>query len=387
MPTAFGDIPTGFADACWQHISVPGLGFCSRHALTHLSIRPRLTAFSDIDQFDPANGSKDTCPESFRCVSRVGRFGRNHIGDVIPMPDMSLGREEPELYEWNCPYKREWRENRFSSGDRDDQCKNDKDCLCIQRGSPNVHTELRDGEEIIIGEFKTASTKEPDKTDLKHLRVIPHYQIRDFGATSLDLNNPHTKLGMIKANGQMQWLDKYKDNAEKVQWGLDNYHDAIEKSYQEKARLVDQVARPAKNDLAKAQLDLMIIRRFQILSDDCVRMRDIVAKLAPQAAKEGFAPTGEINGYKLRCSKEGDACRQLNCYVGFHALPFLQRMQKLKTELESVVSEQDTPVGGTEDDDDKVDAAALSKDGTPLSSSDGHDAAQPTEVRDRKSVV
>lgn len=332
-------------------------------------------AFVDIDQVDPANGSKDTCPESFRCVSRVSRFGRNHIGDVIPMPDTSVVGQEPELYEWNCPYKREWKESRFSSGDGDDECKTDKDCLCIQRGSPNMHSELRDGEEVIVGEFKTASKKEPDKTDLKRLRIIPHYQIRDFGATSLDLDNPHTTLGMIKRFGQTQWLDKYKDNAEKVQWGLDNYHDVIEKSYQEKMRLADEVAKQEKLDAAEAQLDLMTIRRFQILSNDCVNMRDTVAKLAPQAAKEGFAPTGERNGYKLRCLKEGDACRQLNCYVGFHALPFLQRIQKLKTKLEAVVSEQDAPVGGTEDEDDKVEAAASSKDGTTIGSSDDHDAA------------
>eukprot|EP00930_Biecheleria_cincta_P035804 TRINITY_DN24601_c0_g1_i1.p1 TRINITY_DN24601_c0_g1~~TRINITY_DN24601_c0_g1_i1.p1 ORF type:complete len:559 (-),score=92.58 TRINITY_DN24601_c0_g1_i1:327-2003(-) len=416
MPVACSSFLPWPADSIGQHPPFRCLG--SGCVLELSPSKPHFAAFTDLDGFDPANGSRDTCPEGFRCVSRVSRFGRNHIGEVLNVPDTSATSGEPELYEWNCPFQNKWKENRFSSGNGETQCKDDKDCLCIQRGSPNMRTEFRNGEELIIGDFKTASGEKPGKTDVKSLHVVPHYQMRDFGRASQDdamtlsqdpkgrssdqhaesdksdhlklhLDNPHVGLGNITSLDHKHWLDRYKDTAEKMQFGLDSYHDAIEKSYQEQVRPATEAALEQSDSAQNIQIDLMKIRRFQILSGDCVNMRDTVAKLAPKLAEGGFASSFKncegCPDQELKCFKEGDKCRQLNCYVGFHGQPFLQRMQQLKTKLESRVVEQSAPVGSKYDDndgEDTLDATVSHKDEAAVHS----DGAAADATQDNQTI-
>lgn len=338
-------------------------------------------------------------------MSRVSRFGRNHIGEVAPAPGISLASEtaktgdDAELYEWNCPFQGTWNETRFSSGNGEEQCKDDSDCLCVQRGSPNAHTEFRKGEELIVGDFQTASGKKGGGTELRTLQVVPHYRMRDFTPDyvktsssspqvssshqhadahdgdnlKLDLESQNERLGSVQSFDHSHWLERYKDNAERIQFGLDSYHDAIEKSFQEHARPAAEAAPEQSDDIKKVSMDLLKIRRFSVLSNECVNMRDTVAKLAPKPASESFASTFKncesCPEQQLKCFKEEDKCRQLNCYVGFHAEPFLQRMQQLKTKLMAQVPEQDAPVDDSKEErrDETSEATAEQEEDTDIS--------------------
>ncbi|CAJ1338361.1 unnamed protein product [Effrenium voratum] len=286
--------------------------------------------------------------------------GTGHWGPVDPGKE-KIAEEDGSAptYEWGCPFQGEWTENRYESGPGDDQCTDERDCICIARGSPDMHTELEGGHEKIIGRFETES----DKANLGHepqlIHVIPHYYMRTKDGAPFDIDNPHSGLGTVKEFDREEWLLKYKEEAPKMQSALDKLRATIDAEYHAKvqsgAPFVCDGAQAAGQEpsltKAETQLNLMRIRRFQVLASDCVTMRDTAAKVSGKPDQEGFAPSGKAEGgEELKCYKKKDSteCQQLNCYHGFEDQGFLERLQLFKTQLDTCRPEQDTPLAGVD---------------------------------------
>jgi len=60
------------------------------------------------------------CPEGFRCVSRITKFGKDHFGDVDPTAAADVFDKSIKDYEWNCPGegkdRPQWREYEYIKG-------------------------------------------------------------------------------------------------------------------------------------------------------------------------------------------------------------------------------------------------------------------------------
>jgi len=317
------------------------------------------------------------CEEGFRCVSRISKFGTGHWGQI------DVGKEEiadvegsAPVYEWGCPFQGEWSENKYESGPGDDQCTDEGDCICIARGSPDMHTELEGGHEKIIGKFETQSGKAHLGHEAQLIQVIPHYSLRTKDGAPFDIDNPHSGLGTVKEFDREEWLLKYKEEAPKIQGALDKLRATIDAEYRAKvqdgAPFVCDGAQPPGQEpsltKAETQLNLMRIRRFQVLASDCVNMRDTAAKVAGKPDEETFAPSGKSEGGdELKCFKKKDSteCAQLNCYRGFEDQGFLDRLQLLKTQLDSCRPEKDTPLAGVDTTAKEADKATEVTEASP----------------------
>lgn len=312
------------------------------------------------------------CEEGFRCVSRISKFGTGHWGQVdVGKEEIADAEGSAPVYEWGCPFQGEWSENKYESGPGDDQCTDEGDCICIARGSPDMHTELEGGHEKIIGKFETQSGKahlghEPQLIQ-ERPSVIPHYSLRTKDGAPFDIDNPHSGLGTVKEFDKEEWLLKYKEEAPKIQSALDKLRATIDSDrakVQDGGPFVCDGAQPAGQEpsltKAETQLNLMRIRRFQVLASDCVNMRDTAAKVAGKPDEEAFAPSGKSEGGdELKCFKKKDSteCQQINCYRGFEDQGFLDRLQLLKTQLDSCRPEEDTPLVGVVPEAEKSEVA------------------------------
>lgn len=317
------------------------------------------------------------CEEGFRCVSRISKFGTGHWGQVdVGKEEIADAEGSAPVYEWGCPFQGEWSENKYESGPGDDQCTDEGDCMCIARGSPDMHTELEGGHEKIIGKFETQSGKANLGHEPQLIEVIPHYSLRTKDGAPFDIDNPHSGLGTVKEFDREEWLLKYKEEAPKIQSALDKLRAAIDAEYRAKVQdggpFVCDGAQPAGQEpsmtKAETQLNLMRIRRFQVLASDCVNMRDTAAKVAGKPDEEAFAPSGKSEGGdELKCFKKKDSteCQQINCYRGFEDQGFLDRLQLLKTQLDSCRPEEDTPLVGVVPEAEKSEAAPEGAPGAP----------------------
>jgi len=300
------------------------------------------------------------CEEGFRCVSRISKFGTGHWGQVdVGKEEIADAEGSAPVYEWGCPFQGAWSENKYESGPGDDQCTDEGDCICIARGSPDMHTELEGGHEKVIGKFETQSGKANLGHEPQLIQVIPHYSLRTKDGAPFDIDNPHSGLGTVKEFDREEWLLKYKEEAPKIQSALDKLRATIDAEYRAKVQdgspFVCDGAQSAGQEpsmtKAETQLNLMRIRRFQVLASDCVNMRDTAAKVAGKPDEEAFAPSGKSEGGdELKCFKKKDSaeCQQLNCYRGFEDQGFLDRLQLLKTQLDSCHPEEDTPLVGVD---------------------------------------
>lgn len=288
------------------------------------------------------------CEEGFRCVSRISKFGTGHWGQVdVGKEEIADAEGSAPVYEWGCPFQGEWSENKYESGPGDDQCTDEGDCICIARGSPDMHTELEGGHEKIIGKFETQSGKAHLGHEPQLIQVIPHYSLRTKDGAPFDIDNPHSGLGTVKEFDREATIDS--EYRAKVQDGGPFVCDGAQPAGQE----------PSLTK-AETQLNLMRIRRFQVLASDCVNMRDTAAKVAGKPDEEAFAPSGKSEGGdELKCFKKKDSteCQQINCYRGFEDQGFLDRLQLLKTQLDSCRPEEDTPLVGVVPEAEKSEVA------------------------------
>jgi len=261
---------------------------------------------------------------------------------------------EPQVeeYEWNCPVQQNWVQDRFESGVEADQCREEKDCICIARGAEDSFTELKDGLE------KRHETVEAEigcgggKSQKIPIIVIPHYPLRRI-PESYDPQNINSDMGEITERPSDEWVSGYKNNAPKLQLALDSLKNWLSEQYDTKVMdkpfvcgppVPGQEATMNDQDVHAASVK---IRNFQILQKDCENMRDTVPMLISPTS-EKVSPPGHnfmqakkpLNCYKL---KNGDACVQLNCYTGpddtifrNHLREFEARMQSCEPEPEDI---------------------------------------------------
>ncbi|CAE7782976.1 HMCN1 [Symbiodinium pilosum] len=353
----------------------------------------------------------------------------DHLGGALSWQLVSAGQELPlaftsqkpvaslaedansaPVYEWGCPFQGEWTENRYESGPGDDQCTDEGDCICIARGSPNMHTELESGHEKIIGRFETESGKANLGHEPQLINVIPHYFLRTKDGAPFDIENPHSGLGVVKEFDREEWLLKYKEEAPKIQGALDKLRAAIDAQYRSKVQdggpfVCDGTQAPGEEpSLTKAetQLGLMRVRRFQVLAADCVNMQDTAAKLAGRPEEESFAPSGKTEGGdELKCYRKKDSaeCQQLNCYRGFEDQGFLDRLQLYKSQLDSCSPEEDTKTereaaAGTDGAEGQAEAtkeltkqAEATKELTPEESAEGKETEESTGGKETEELA
>lgn len=301
-----------------------------------------------------------TCQEGFRCVSRVRRFGLNHTHEVLvgqardaqmSSGDAKVGengkpvQNEPEVeeYEWNCPVQDRWVADRFESGVEADQCREERDCVCIARGAEDSFTELKDGLE------KRHETVEAEvgcgggKSQKIPLIVIPHYQQRKL-SDHFDPMNVNSDLGEVVQQPSAEWVSTYKHTAPRMQIALDSLKTWISDTFDQKVLdkqfvcgppIPDKEATMSPDDVHEASVK---IRNFQVLQKDCENMRDTVPLLI-SPKNEKVSPPGQefISDKKLNCYKlkDGDACVQLNCYSGHEDTTFKDHLREFEARMMS----------------------------------------------------
>lgn len=325
------------------------------------STRPRIHSVST--SFSEAQIT--TCQEGFRCVSRVGRFGTDHVkevlrdkarvaqsqnkadmegGEAAEGGDQAAKKGDPtvEEYEWNCPVQQNWVQDRFESGVEADQCREEKDCICIARGAEDSYVELKDGLE------KRHETVEAEigcgggKTQKIQLVVIPHYPIRSV-PESFDPDNINSDMGEIMEWPSEMWVNTYKNNASKLQAALDKLKHFISETYSQKVAdkpfvcgspLPGQNPTMTPDEVHEASVK---IRRFQILQQDCANMRDTVPMLISPTSEKVSPPGQQFLSLKqkLNCykGKGGDTCLQLNCYTGHDDTIFRDHLREFEAKM------------------------------------------------------
>jgi len=319
-----------------------------------------------------ADSQITTCQEGFRCVSRVKRFGFDHTKEVLrdkarmaQADNAEMGEEgkdgkaptdaEVEEYEWNCPVQGNWVQDRFESGVEANQCREEKDCICIARGAEDSFTELKDGIE------KRHETVEAEigcgggKSQKLPLIVIPHYPLRRI-PESYDPMNINSSMGDNTEFPATGWVNSYKNNAPKMQYALDSLKTWINDTYEAKVADKPYVCGPPVPGQESTMSDADVheasvkIRNFQVLQKDCENMRDTVPLLISPTS-EKVSPPGtnfmqakkKLNCYKL---KNASMCVQLNCYTGHddtvfkdHLREFEARMMACEPEPEDINAE------------------------------------------------
>jgi len=354
--------------------SFANLGIAGQWVPVHKAIcrAPVNTSFAD--------SQITTCQEGFRCVSRVKRFGSDHTKEVMrdkarmaQAENKEMGEEgkdgkaptdtEVEEYEWNCPVQGNWVQDRFESGVEADQCREEKDCICIARGAEDSFTELKDGIE------KRHETVEAEigcgggKSQKIPLIVVPHYQLRRIPA-SYDPMNINSFMGDATEFPAMGWVNSYKNNAPKMQHALDSLKTWINDTYEAKVADKPYVCGPPVPGQEATMSDADVheasvkIRNFQVLQKDCENMRDTVPLLISPTS-EKVSPPGTnfmqakkpLNCYKL---KNASVCVQLNCYTGHddtvfkdHLREFEARMMACEPEPEDINAAPGAPTPTT----------------------------------------
>eukprot|EP00929_Paragymnodinium_shiwhaense_P113998 TRINITY_DN82300_c0_g1_i1.p1 TRINITY_DN82300_c0_g1~~TRINITY_DN82300_c0_g1_i1.p1 ORF type:complete len:438 (-),score=118.13 TRINITY_DN82300_c0_g1_i1:186-1499(-) len=291
------------------------------------------------------------CKDGFRCVSSTRKFGRKHTqGEDVASAEPSTSSQDPEaedVYEWNCPYDGLWNPGRYRVGNGADECTNEgKDCICISRSSSDFTSTMKDGKEVVSGEFgadATGTVATPELAKLRQFKIIPHYAMRKL-PEGFDTDDPHSDMGQITNMPQSVYLDNINVYAPKMQHTLDEYHKQLEAMYAGKVEGQGSLCGPGSGNafsLPEAELASGKIRRFQVLSQDCEVMRDNIGKLAPTPELERF--DGKFKADELHCFKEegGKGCKQLNCYNSAADADFRSKLADFRRKLEQCRPETD----------------------------------------------
>lgn len=292
----------------------------------------------------PAEEGITKCREGFRCVSRVRRFGEGHPSgsDVSASPTIKDPSEK--AYEWNCPANGVWAGHEFESGTEPGTCIDEKDCICISRGSSNHVTYLVNGDEKMTGKFLVQTRDKDVAVKEEEITVIPHYRMREVPAT-FDFTMSTTDMGKVNHLPKQVWVARFQDVAPKMQSTLDQLQKELLDEYEDKIHERNfscEMFPPAYVQAMQTR-----IRRFQILTGDCAQMRDTAARLARTPEEEKFA--GEFKEMKLRCYKNQspkgleDTCQQLNCYRGQEDGELRAALQDFKAKLDRCRPEEDVP--------------------------------------------
>jgi hypothetical protein len=225
-----------------------------------------------------------------------------------------------------------------------DQCREEKDCICVARGAEDSFAELKDGAEKRHEQVEAEIGCGGGKTQKVPMIVIPHYPIRSV-PESYDPDNINSDMGEVTELPGSLWVDSYKNNAPKMQGALDTLRNYINDVYNTKVAdkpfvcgppIPGQQATMNTDEVHEASVK---IRRFQILQQDCAKMRDQVPLLISPTS-EKVSPVGQqfmslkkkLNCYK---PKDGDEmiCAQLNCYTGHDDAVFRQHLHEFEAKM------------------------------------------------------
>lgn len=290
------------------------------------------------------------CREGLECMSKVSVFGEKHSGPVNAFTSgqgkepPKEGAEEDKVYEWGCPVRGDsgiaFKQDRFEIGQENGLCKLDTDCICAARASPNSFSTLNKGEERLKGTFEVQVGNDGSTTP-QDITVIPHYFFRTDLPSSLDIEDPHADIGIVVELPRKDFLGQYKRDAPRLQQFMDQLRNNISEAWVKRVETLDgkSLCDPTGvRAFSPADVEMFLgkMRRFQILSSDCMRIRENVAKLASMPSEEAFAEDGTSNTVALNCyqNKGSKACVQLNCYRGFDDDSFRAKLQKFKYKLE-----------------------------------------------------
>ncbi|CAK0866968.1 unnamed protein product [Prorocentrum cordatum] len=327
-------------------------------ALVTGSRRRRPSAFSE--------NQETVCPEGFRCISRVGRFGYGHSGKVRKGLEKGVPESELNDYEWGCPVHGVWKPDSFEAGKEDGLCREDRDCLCASRGWTDGYSTLEGGKEKITGKFEYQLGTPAGGTSKKDLTLTPHYPMRKMPDEPLfDIANPHSDFGKVSWLPREEWLKEFKQHAPRVQLAMDQLRDWIDATNKNnvKNKIPPETGKPIlcistltpKDAFGKpigepafssseVQDVAGRLRRFQSLMHDCKKLRDNVAKLSPGTMSDDvkFGEGGNYRGNRLNCyKKDGEQeCLQLNCYTDDVDMALRHRVRDWKSQVDECVSEE-----------------------------------------------
>merc|ERR1719291_886793 len=169
-----------------------------------------------------------------------------------------------------------------------------------------------------------------------------------------DIADPHSDFGKVSYLPREKWL---KENAPRVQLGLDQLRAWVEESKSKvkisevtqkpllcrSSRTPEDAGEPAFSS-SEVQDVAGRLRRFQLLMNDCKKMRDSAAKLSPEIGSDEdfFGKSGSYHGNKLNCyKKDGEQeCLQLNCYTDPIDTVLRHRVRDWKSQVDECVSEE-----------------------------------------------
>lgn len=327
------------------------------------------------------NDAKITvCKEGFRCVSKISRFGAGHVENKeveldkareaqnankeaggqttagvnsteSPQKPQEDNGENTEEYEWDCPAAHKWEKDKFESGGDVDQCRDADDCICIARGAENSTVQLVEGSE------KRQETVETEKgcggsqsEQRQTLWIIPHYQFRNL-PEKFDPDDVNSAMGSVYEYPKDDWIKEYKSQAPKMQHSLDRLRHYIQHTYNRKVAgrgpgqaVCGEAAPGMQVSMRPDEVHEAVVklRRFQMLQQDCVQMRDTVPTLiSPTSEKvlpagQQFQPDGlGLDKEPLNCYKGKDSpvCVQLNCYTGHDDTSFRDNMREFEAKM------------------------------------------------------
>lgn len=282
------------------------------------------------------------CREPYHCVSRVKKFGREHYGDIDPAKVDALDDKNTEDYEWRCPHDEQWSLDMYDQGSADDpELCGPGDCKCVAPASNQGEGTISNGQEKFTGDFEVM-TENADFTKRERMTIVPHYYAHLFKGSVDPEKSPYGYLGAPVYYPRDFWLNTYKASSGKsMQLKMDKLHDSIDKVM----KIVDEKmvpdatgGMPLIKDFMPKELivdTLAWIRGFNVLSKDCVKLRDTAEKLAGSAEEQVFSAAGKHHGQLLNCFHVpgSNACQQLNCYTDDENISWQQDMLKLKHQL------------------------------------------------------
>lgn len=335
----------------------------SKHGLVHW---PAVGKLPSSFTFHGVETQVVHCKEGFVCASKVAKFGLNHeIGSELVEPNPETLPSDSHDYEWGCPHEAKWNDMTFDWSENTDAAKcTEKDCMCIARASNHVEYFVKEGTERMKGKFEVQipdgkagevwarlSGKPAMRGGIpeEDLTVIPHYLSR--GRSKWDPADPARPLGAPRLLPRDTWMNEYTSAAKKLQYGLDDLSNHLQKEYDEhflhKTFSCDQ----AKHKQQGYMKTLSHIRRFLVLSSNCGTMRDTVARLAktPILTEAEFSgDDGKQVGCILKEARDpGDAgaprCKQLNCYRGPEDADLRAKLADMKAKLDSCRPDTVTP--------------------------------------------
>lgn len=332
---------------CWQSLAGCGLLATSSGDVLDASAAANAAAHI-VDGVGPRrrhpvsfSAETVTCLDGYRCVSSTAKFGTTHVSGE----DVNNTPPYPDGYEWGCPHDGKWNPYTYDVGHGQEECgKKSKECLCVARASTDFKSEMSDGREVMIGKFRVdaqGTNPNPDSAEEELLHISPHYAMRELSDT-FDPTDPNSDMGRVVAVPGKELTDKWRGFSSKMQNALDEEKEALEAECTQVEKMKSFSCGEGKGySEPEAVRAISLIRRFQVLQNDCESMRENIVKVTPDDNGERFE--GKVGARVLNCYvKPGvEGCQQLNCYNGPDDAKFRNNLKKFRSRMQACVHDQE----------------------------------------------